>query len=63
MNRYSFMYVYYINVIVLALHVALAFAEQDTISALGTYRIHCHLCYIRYSFTPELIEARECLAR
>ena len=29
------------------------------ISALGTSRTHCHLCPIRYSFTPESSEVSE----
>ena len=35
-------------------HAALA-----AVSALGTNRTHCHLCPIRYSFTPESSEACE----
>ena len=36
------------------LHTALA-----VFSALGTYRTHCHICSIWYSFTPESSEAYE----
>ena len=37
----------------------LEYTALAAISALGTYRTHCHLCPTMYSFTPESREACE----